>query len=165
MINIDKLKLILWDFDDTLCIHTDHGGSTEDDILYHVEILSGKNAFASGQPNEQIKTFIQFVNGKGIKQGLISAAMSYQHMIRKEKWVKDKYDITLANYCVGERKNKIDMLIAIEKTFAYKKAEILIVDDNWETLVEAANYGFQACTPMEIVNYVNRQNRKIFQKE
>lgn len=55
------------------------------------------------------------------------------------------------------------MLIAIEETFAYKKAEILIVDDNWETLVEAANYGFQACTPMEIVNYVN--NMESFEKK
>ena len=78
-------------------------------------------------------------------------------------YINEIYDITLANYCVGERKNKIDMLIAIEETFAYKKAEILIVDDNWETLVEAANYGFQACTPMEIVNYVN--NMESFEKE
>ena len=67
---------------------------------------------------------------------------------------KKEYNIELENFCVGYAEGKIEMMNAIHSAYGYDKNEILIVDDLYPTLEKAANEGFQACTPMEIVNYI-----------
>ena len=43
MINLDKLKIVLYDYDHTLCIHTYHNASDDTTHEYNINvILNGK---------------------------------------------------------------------------------------------------------------------------
>ena len=44
----------------------------------------------------------------------------------------------------------------IADAFHYKKSEIAIVDDYWYQLDRAADGGFQAYFPIQIINYMNQ---------
>lgn len=45
MLNLNKVKLVLWDFDDTLCIHEFHGSDVDSEHRYNVDVLiHGKDA-------------------------------------------------------------------------------------------------------------------------
>lgn len=155
MISLDKVKLILWDFDDTLCFHSWHGSAKDEfDTEYNVGVLSGKDVYSTCQSNSFIKTFIQSAKESGIRQGLISGTTSYIHMRNKENWVREHYDIGLENYCVCSQDMKLGMMLALAQANNFKHDEILIVDDFWNVLERACDNGFQACTPMEIVNFV-----------
>lgn len=57
MIKLNKIKLILWDFDDTLCFHSDHRSPKDEfDTEYNVKVLD--NGFQSATPVE----IINYVN-------------------------------------------------------------------------------------------------------
>lgn len=158
MIKIEKLKFVLYDFDDTLCIHQRH--RTLDEQTYNKNILLlGKDTFEYCESNKQIKNFIKICEKKGIAQGLISATTSCKDAEAKRNWVAEKYDIYLNNYSVGSRKQKVAMLQAICDAYGLYPQEILLIDDMWETLAEAEDAGFQACTPMEIVNYIDERGQ------
>ena len=158
MIDLKNLKLVLYDFDDTLCIHKYHEDNDDLDHLYNINILvGGSEAFNDGSISLFMKKFIDVCSRMNIRQGLISASLSYKHFEAKNEWVRRNYDIQLENFCVGSARGKIDMITAIADAYCFDKNEILIVDDFWETLEKAANLGFQACTPMEIVNYISER--------
>ena len=74
----------------------------------------------------------------------------------KLKFVKERYGVELENFCVSSQDGKLDMLNTIANAFHYKKSEIAIVDDYWYQLDRAADGGFQAYFPIQIVNYMNQ---------
>lgn len=156
MLNLENLKLVIYDFDETLCIHTNRKSGL--DIDYDSQVVAGKSAWDTCNPNKSMKQFIDICKKRGITQGLISATLSYQHMHLKNEWVKENYDIELENYCVGHPEDKIKMLRALSVGLGLNKDEILIVDDMYSTLSSAANEGFQSATPMEVVNYIDIYN-------
>lgn len=154
MINIDNLKLALFDFDDTLCIHKNHQTGSEEE--YFKKILLGQNAWETCETNIHLKYFMEELIKRNIKLGLISTTVSFKHMEAKQKWVEQNYGIKLENYCVNTFENKLMMMKAISNAFNILPEEILIVDDLYENIERAANNNFQACTPIEVVNYVEK---------
>ena len=89
---------------------------------------------------------------------MISGTECYIHSVNKERWVKDHYDINLENYCVCSQDMKLAIMIALAEASHYENEEILLVDDFYRNLERATDHGFQACTPMEVVNYINQLN-------
>lgn len=155
MINLDNIQLVLFDFDDTLCIHKDHRSSEVKDLQYNINVLRiGADTWNDCDTNPHMKLFMDICADKYIRMGLISATMGYIHSQAKHDWVLSKYGIDLENYCVGTFENKLKIMQAISLAFDIPKNRILIVDDLYENLVRAANDGFQACNPMEVVNYI-----------
>lgn len=161
MINLDKLKIVLYDYDHTLCIHTYHNASDDTTHEYNINvILNGKEAWSTCKPNKHMKEFMELCKSKGIRQGLISATHSNKHGNSKNEWVLDRYGIELENFCVSTSEDKIEMMKAIADAYNYERYEILIVDDYYATLELAANNNFQACSPMEIVNFIEEKRKK-----
>lgn len=161
MIQIDKLKMVLYDFDDTLCIHLQHDydeNNKQSIHLHNVNILKyGKDCYNENTTTStHMKKFMKTCEKLGIRQGLISATTSYEHFISKQEWVKERYGINLENFCVGTVEAKQEILLAIADAYEYDRDEILVVDDMWQTLSQAALNGFQTCTPIEIVIYEDR---------
>lgn len=155
MINFDNIKFALFDFDDTLCIHTRHG-SAHNDLERDSAILQGDlSVWRTCFPNTQISLFMQQLKKAGVPLGLISATRSCKHAELKKLWVKENYGVVLQNFSVGKRKDKVEVLKALAEAEGLKPEEILFADDCYKTVDEAANLGFQACTPMEIINFVN----------
>lgn len=155
MINLDNTELVLFDFDDTLCIHRNHKDTEEGEHKYNVNILRhGEFTWKDCDISIHMKKFMQKCNEKDIRMGLISATMSYLHSQAKHDWVLENYEIDLENYCVGTFEGKLKMMLAISDAYSIQRERILIVDDLYENLGRAANNGFSACTPMEVVNYI-----------
>lgn len=162
MINLDNVKLILLDFDDTLCIHSKH---FEEDTKYTqyslTQALKGETVYNDNyKPNLQLKVFLHYCVGKGILLGLMSKIDSYIKGTIKLKWVKDNYNVELENFCVSSFDMKLNMLKSISEAYNLKNNEILIIDDYWETLEKAEYNGFQAASPMEIINWCNHKDFK-----
>lgn len=160
MINFEKLKIALFDFDDTLAVHSIHvTESVEDRLQYNTLVLQKDlNAWSGCMPNDHLKSFILKCQKNGIRIGLISVTTSYPHMVMKQRWVEQNYGMVLENYCVCSAAEKVHMLEAISKAFRFNLNEILIVDDLWSTLESAADAGFQSASPIEVVNFINNDN-------
>lgn len=160
MIDIDKLNYVLFDFDETLCIHARKKLFSYDSSDYTKSVLLDNSWWdkIGCKPNKHMKEFMEELQNRNIELGLISQTDSYMHMVRKQEWVKEKYGIDLKNYCVSSD-NKVDMMIALSRAYHLPFYSILIIDDKESVLNMAVKNGFQAASPMEVVNYVtDKQN-------
>lgn len=161
MQNLNDIKYVLFDFDDTLCIHSNHQAWTNSkDHKLEVCILQGGDPYYKSTPNFHMAEFIRHLRENGIKMGLISHVSSVLQANIKEKWVEEHYNIRLDNFCVSTREQKVEMLKRISDGLHIERSRILIIDDAYLTLTEATDAGFQAATPMEIVNYIENNLRK-----
>lgn len=159
MFDISQISMVLFDFDDTLCIHSIRGSWTNQDTKRYVTNAIKNNAsdYDYSIPNTQMRLFIQYCIDHNIEMGLLSHVQTIPEARRKINWVKDAYNVSLTDYSVGSRENKIPMLRCIADAKNIFHSEILLVDDMVLTLDEAADADFQTATPMEIVNFVNNQ--------
>ena len=98
--------------------------------------------------------FMHMCLNKDITLGLISATRSYQQMEAKVEWITEKYGVKLTNFCVGESDAKVNMMTSIAKAYELPNDDILIVDDMYKVITDAAEMGFQSASPIEVINYV-----------
>lgn len=157
MINFEKLKVVIFDFDDTLAIHSDHAFPEREQFQENVmKVLQDDyTVFNDCSPNDFMKEFMELCSTKDLHLGLVSHCESSKIAKMKCEWVLRNYGHALENYCVSSREMKLVTLRSLAEMLHCKADEILIVDDLYTTLDEAASAGFQAATPMEIVNFVS----------
>jgi hypothetical protein len=161
--DIINYKLILFDFDDTLCIHSKHSGISSD-VVYNNNVICKPiqvvYPLEECEPNAHMKEFTDYANSCGTKTfGLLSATIGFPHMQRKIEWVTLNYGYKLENFSVGKRKEKIDMIKGIAAAMLINYDQVLFIDDNGKSIEAASECGFDACTPMEIVNFVENHLR------
>lgn len=184
MINFNKLKIVLFDFDETLAnwtnrIFTDDIETRQAKMIVYNEHVSNENSkkqfvnepyginpwlacekeinpWAACEKNQQLEEFMKICRNHNIRMGLISAVNSYPAMIGKQNWVIKNYGIELENYCVSSAGEKTQMLKSVAIANGYSQDEILIVDDLWSTIQAAEESGFQVATPIAIVNWINQ---------
>lgn len=155
MLNLKKVKMILWDFDDTLCFHSDHSSPADEyDTEYNVKVINGEDAYSTCKMNYSIAKLMNWAVNEGKRQGLVSGVTCFVHARNKENWVKDHYGVALENFCVSSQEMKLGIMVAIAEAFGFEHDEILLVDDLWENLERAADNGFQSASPVEVINYV-----------
>ena len=157
MIDLEKVKLAIFDFDDTLPIHTNHRPFTAEQAEdYHTRVLSGDiTVWDSCLVSDAMYDFVTMCLDKGIRTGLMSATDSYVHMVLKHDWVLLKYGVDMENFCVGSSDRKAPMLEYIAKANNLDNNEILLVDDLYSTLESASNLGFQCASPIEVAAYMD----------
>lgn len=159
--NIRNCKLALFDFDDTLIIHNNHNTAKDPyEHKYCVDMLKGEYDWSCGMANRHMKEMMELLKAQGTQLGLISATFSFKHMQAKQEHIKEIYGIELENYCVGMPKNKAQLLEYLAEAKGLKKKEIMIIDDRYDIQQEAANNGFIALSPMQVVNYIEWQDNK-----
>ena len=157
MIDLDRVKLAIFDFDDTLAIRTDHRAFTADQVkCYHKNVVSGDiTVWDSCIVSDAMHDFITMCVNKGIRTGLMSATESYIHMTLKHDWVLLKYGVDMENFCVGRIEHKASMLEYIAQANNLSNNEILLIDDLYSTLASASNLGFQCASPIEVAAYMD----------
>lgn len=161
MIDLNKVKMVLFDFDETLCVHEGHTTNI-DNVGYAASLLEkGVHHFNGNEKNIQMEKFIDLCVERGIEVGVISVCASSIEMEAKCQWATEVYKHPFKNCCVDTAEHKIDMLEALSRVHAVWKSEIAIVDDLIFTVSRAADAGFTAWTPMEVINYVNWQSTGI----
>jgi hypothetical protein len=141
-------KIVLFDFDNTLCIHTDLGNTSETE--YNKRVFTEEDPWKNCIVNDDCKKLMKLFYEKQIPMGLISCDRSAVHFQKKIDWVKEKMGFSLENYCVGVGYNKINMLEAISYAYNIPEEKILLIDDNYDWLNEAADAGFSVASPMEV---------------
>lgn len=151
----DNIKYVLFDFDDTLCIHSSHKPWTRaNDHKQEVYMLKNQYFYPTSRANAHMREFINICKKNSIKMGLISHVNSVPQSIAKINWCEKQYDVKFENFCVGTREQKVEMLKRISDSTNIDKDEIIIIDDSYLTLTEAESEGFMTATPMEIVNFI-----------
>lgn len=154
--DISNFKIVLFDFDNMLCIHTNHGKWDEQQSrVNRATIVSGSLAvWDDCEISEDLKKFMELLKKNNIRMGLISTTESYPVAKTKQKFVEERYGIELENFCTGTQDGKLDMLNAIADAYGYDKQEVAIVDDYWYQLERASDAGFVAYFPLQIVNFM-----------
>ena len=159
MINFHVLKWVCYDFDDTLCIHQHHHDDPVAEYLTSL-LTRGISHWDNSLKSDHMQKFMDFCADNGIQQALITASPEHLSAEMKNQWVQKNYRHTLRNFAMGTGNDKIEMLKAIAQAETIEPSNILVVDDRSATLDLAADNGFQACTPMEVVNFVENNLRK-----
>ena len=159
MVDLSRVKVALFDFDDTLCIHrkADNFGIES----YNVAMVKGRVSYwdeMHSQPNKQMRVFMDKLSVNNVELGLISATSFMCTAVNKIEWVKLKYGRTLKNYCTGDFDSKVQIIKALITADNLSPDEVLFVDDLYSNVDAVAELGVQVATPMEVVNYINNLN-------
>lgn len=152
---IEKIALALFDFDDTLCVHTHRPiKSPEKYVQINLHILAGVDPWPEGEVPSFMYSFLHLCDSRQIPMGLISSTASYIRAEAKVAWVKRRYLLTLRNYCVASAEGKVGMMHTLATHFELSPRQILYVDDSHDNLERAAAEGFTACSPLEIERFM-----------
>lgn len=151
---MERLELVLFDFDDTLAVHTNHVCRPSELYLNAIHDKM-HDPWKTATTNKQLATFMHACVQEGKRVGLISATESYLASARKVEWVNKNYNVLCENYCVGEPEAKLQEMLALATANDLAPDQVAIIDDYWLVLEAAASEGFIACSPLEIVNYIN----------
>lgn len=156
MNKLENLKMVLFDFDDTLAVHSQGHRISDHLMKYMINVHSGsKELWNTSKPNLQLKKFMDYLAYKNIPMGLISGVHNCKAAERKIEWVKENYGYSLENYCVSSQEQKMIELSTIAEVNGFHESQIALVDDYYENLGNAEKMGFTTFSPMEIVNLVN----------
>lgn len=166
MKSLNKVKLVAFDFDDTLFAHNIHQiDYPYDKIMYFVKCLQStqnarKDLWGKCSTNSVFEEFMNYCEKQDIVMGLISWTGSSICASEKVNYVKEQYHHKIKNWCVGSIEEKIQMLKALAKFYCLDAEQILIIDDNLHVLTDANMAGFQCSTPIAFVNFWNDLKQK-----
>lgn len=155
--NLDNIRAALFDFDDTLCVHTMRPYSSAlSPEEYSEAVLSGGNPWPYGVAPNVMQQFVAMCHARAIHMGLLSATSTYTRAEAKQAWVTSHYGVVMKNYCVGLNGPKVMVLKEVARHFNLHYTQVLFVDDALENLEAAAREGFIACSPMECVYFIEQ---------
>ena len=152
MIEIERVRVAFFDFDDTLCIHSVHkdmGSELRTSNTYEIFDKFGCRV------NKQMANFIDQLKEMGVEMHLVSATSDKNVVALKLEWVLRKYGVSMINSCVEDHNYKVSRIKEHCDSRGLNYDETLFVDDMYQNLCSVAAIGVQTCSPMEIVNYMN----------
>lgn len=101
MWTVDDLKVVCFDFDDTLCIHSERVGKGM--FKYLCSMHADNDYWKDSEANLQLKLFMDYLHAQGTKMCLIGGVDSFKEAERKVQWVKENYGYSLENCCVSKQ--------------------------------------------------------------
>lgn len=155
----EHIRLIFFDFDDTLFTHYTNQRFRDDDIIMTSllqteakEQGSGYKVFDTiGKPNQLMREFVEEETDKIPKFCITLTADSIIPKFQKQ-WL-DKYYPGKITDLVGtsspERKIKTMQIIA--SAYGVPSNKVLFVDDKYDTVAQAIKHGFCAMTTIEVM--------------
>ena len=146
MIDLSRVKVALFDFDDTLCIH--RKADNFDIGSYNVVMVKEEASYwdiMGSAPNKQMRVFMDKLSVNNVELGLISATSFMQTAVNKIEWVKLKYGRTLKNYCTGDFDSKVQIIKALITANNLSPDEVLFVDDLYSNIDAVAKLGGAGC--------------------
>lgn len=155
----EHIRLIFFDFDDTLFTHYTNQRFRDDDIIMTSllqteakEQGSGYKVFDTiGKPNQLMREFVEEETDKIPKFCITLTTDSIIPKFQKQ-WL-DKYYPGKITDLVGtsspERKIKTMQIIA--SAYGVPSNKVLFVDDKYDTVAQAIKHGFCAMTTIEVM--------------
>lgn len=83
MVDLEKIEICLFDFDDTLCIHDEHGeDSPEQLVKYFSKIFRyGVDMWRNSSSSKHMRLFMRTLKSHNVHMGLIFAAGTAMQVI------------------------------------------------------------------------------------
>lgn len=155
-LNLDNIKVVIFDFDGTLAIHKDkdfvkHRNESEDKRLnYYSNAFQNPNDFftkvESCDRAEVLYNLIQKLRNKNIKMYCLSGMKFSFNFKAKQDFINKQYGSDIELISVGTQKLKLDGIKIISKINNCDLDEILFIED----LEDTVNY-----LKSEDVNVIN----------
>lgn len=154
-LNLDNIKLIVLDYDDTLCIHL-HNGVTRpseqdwDDLTKEAKENTYLDLVPCG-PNKALKLFLD-TYFEHTEKHLLTWSNTKRLILARKAFIEKYYDTEhFTKYeAVPTREDKVHYLFLMAAYKGLCKNEILLIEDHPSTLNEARNAGFMAISTAEI---------------
>lgn len=158
MLKLDNVKIVLFDFDDILCIHQNHVSKPEYEQRCFIKEIVGDitetSRWLDTSISTHLKDFVIECKKRGLEIGLVSWVENCKVAEAKQRWAEKRYGVHFENYCTSTAEGKIEIMQGVADYRGLRPDQILLVDDWWQTLTNAANAGFQAASPMECVIFM-----------
>ncbi len=143
-INLDEIKVVIFDFDDTLAIHKDkdfanHRNETEEKFLnfYSNAYLNSNCFYDSIEPctkSEVLYDFINDLRNKNIKMYCLSGMKFSFHLPAKQSFLDRNYGKGIEVIATSSQRLKLDGVKIISKINNCALNEILFIDDREDVI-------------------------------
>lgn len=159
-INLKNIKVVIFDFDDTLAIHIDkdyakHRRESEDKYLsYYLNAYKNPKGFYEDiEPcirSEVLYKFITDLRSKGIKIYCLSGMKFSFHLKAKQSFVNKHYGDDIEVISTASQELKTDGVKIIQKLNDCKLEEILFIDDRDDVINLLNNNGINSILVKDI---------------
>jgi len=159
-INLENIKVVIFDFDDTLAIHKDkdyskHRRESEDKYLgYYLNAYKNTNSFYEDiEPcikSEVLYNFINNLRSKCIKMYCLSGMKFSFHLKAKQSFINKYYGDDIEVISTASQELKIDGVKIIQKLNNCKLEEILFIDDRNDVINLLNSNGINSILVKEI---------------
>ena len=143
-LNLDNIKVVIFDFDGTLAIHRDkdfvkHRNESEDKRLnYYLNAYQNYTNFfidvESCDKSEILYNLVQELRSKNIKMYCLSGMKFSFHFKAKQYFINKNYGDDIELISVGTQQLKLDGIKIISKVNGCNLDEILFIDDLEDTV-------------------------------
>ena len=143
-ININKIKVAIFDFDDTLAIHKDknylqHRKESEDKRLgYFLNAYKNVDTFYENieecAKSEVLYKLINDLRNRGVKLYCLSAMKYSFHLKAKQSFINKHYGEDIEVLTVASQELKLDGVKIIQKINDCNLNEILFIDDRKDVI-------------------------------
>ncbi len=147
-IKLDNIKVVIFDFDDTLALHKDkdfskHRRESEDKYLgYYLNAYKNQKTFYEKiEPCTKSKVLYSFIielRKKDIKMYCLSGMKFSFHLKAKQSFINKHYGNDIEIISVASQELKLDGVKIIQKFENCRLEEVLFVDDR-QDVVELLN--------------------------
>lgn len=159
-INLNNIKVAVFDFDDTLAIHKDkdyikHRNENEENLLnYYLNAYLNPNSFyESIEPCNMSKSIFKLINilrKNNVKIYCVSGMKFSFHLKAKEYFVHKYYGNDIEVISTKNQELKVDAVKIISKVNNCDLNEILFVDDIEENIINFNGIGINALLPNDV---------------
>lgn len=159
-INLNNIKVAIFDFDDTLAIHKDkdyikHRNENEENLLnYYLNAYLNPNSFyKSIEPcdiSEPIFKLINILRKNNVKIYCVSGMKFSFHLKAKEYFIHKYYGNDIEVISTRNQELKVDAVKIISKVNNCNLNEILFVDDIEENIINFNGIGINALLPNDV---------------
>lgn len=164
-IDLDSIKIAIFDFDDTLAVHSDkdyvkHRNENEDNLLnyYLNAYLNPDSFYETIEPcsiSNSLQKLIKIFEIKGVKMYCVSGMKFSFHLKAKQYFVHKYYSDNIEVISARSQELKCDAVKIIQRINKCNLNEILFVDDIKENIVRFNNMGIYALLPEEIEELIH----------
>ena len=159
-VDLNNIKLVIFDFDDTLAIHRNkdylkHRNENEDKRLgYYLNAYKNPNTFYEEiEPCDRSEILYNFINelrSKNIKMYCLSGMKFSFHFKAKQNFINKHYGNDIELISAGNQELKLDGIKIISKVNNCNIDEILFVEDLEDTINHLNNNGIKTINVNEL---------------
>lgn len=166
---LDRIKVVIFDFDDTLAIHNDKDyvkrrNQSEDNLLnyYLNAYLNPTSFYETIEPcsiMKSLRKLIKICETNNVKMYCVSGMKFSFHLKAKQHFIHKYYSDNIEVISARSQELKCDAVKIIQRINNCNLNEILFIDDIKENIVRFNIMGIYALLPEEVEKLIYEQEK------